>query len=303
MQRASMSRVNRRSFAKLLAAAPLLRADDSTPVEIGGATINVSISGEFDLSHDAIVDWVRMAAKSVTAYFGRFPVTQAAVHVSQARRGRGVSNGRSFGEGGAHCRISVGQHCNADDLKRDWMLTHEMVHWGFPNVAEEHHWIEEGSATYIEPIARAKIGWLKPDQVWGDMIRDMWQGLPEYGDEGLDRTHTWGRTYWGGAVFCLMADIEIRKRTHNAKGLEHAMRAINRAGGTIEHDWPLTKAFEVGDKATGTKALMDTYAQMSNKPAAINLADLWNQLGVRRDGDVATFDKNAPLAAIRSGIC
>lgn len=271
-------------------------------VRIGGAEIEVVLRGDFDAGAKALIDWVTLCARSVTAYFGKFPVSKASVQIFQGRRG-GVSNGRSFGEGGARCRISVGKSTTAENLHRDWMLTHEMVHWGFPSVPDQHHWIEEGSATYIEPIARAKIGWLKPEEVWSDVARDMWQGLPESGDEGLDRTHTWGRTYWGGALFCLMADIEIRKRTHNAKGLEDAFRAINRAGGTIEVDWPLERAFQIGDKATGTKALMDLYGQMANKPSAPNLPDLWNQLGIRREGESVTFDKSAPLASIRAAIC
>ena len=294
--------MNRRDFSKLLLAAPLARAQDPLTVHVGGAEIQVSIRGEFDLSTKALVDWVTLAARSVTAYYGKFPVPHAKVNISQGRYGT-VSNGRSFGEGGARCRISVGQHASAENLYHDWMLTHEMVHWGFPSVPDQHHWIEEGSATYIEPIARAKIGWLKAEEVWSDVARDMWQGLPESGDEGLDRTHTWGRTYWGGAIFCLMADIEIRKRTHNAKGLEHAIRAINRAGGTIDVDWPLEKALQIGDRATGTKALMDVYARMANKAEAPNLSDLWNQLGIRRDGATVTFDRNAPLASVRAAIC
>lgn len=50
----------------------------------------------------------------------------------------------------------------------------------------------------MEPIARAQIGGLSLERVWGDMMRDMPQGLPAAGDEGLDNTHTRGRTYWGG---------------------------------------------------------------------------------------------------------
>ena len=42
------------------------------------------------------------------------------------------------------------------------------------------------------------------------------------GGFGLDNTHTWGRTYWGGAMFCLLADVEIRRRTHNRRGLQDA---------------------------------------------------------------------------------
>lgn len=293
--------MERRSFAKLLLAAPLLRAQDS--VKVGGADIEVTLRGQFDLSRDAIFDWVNMAARAVSAYYGQFPVPHAAVVISQSRRGRGVSGGRSFGDGGAHCRISLGQHSTAEDLKNDWTLTHEMIHWGFPSVPDNHHWIEEGSATYIEPIARAKIGWLTPEQVWSDMVRDMPQGLPESGDEGLDRTHTWGRTYWGGALFCLMADVEIRKRTKNRKGFQDAIRGINRAGGTIEQEWSIERAFETGDKATGTKALMDLYREMAAKPVAVNLAALWSELGVERTLNGINFDKNARFAAIAAAIC
>ena len=48
------------------------------------------------------------------------------------------------------------------------------------------------------------------------MMRDMPKGLPQAGDQGLDNTATWGRKYWGGAMFCLLADIEIRKATEQS---------------------------------------------------------------------------------------
>jgi hypothetical protein len=65
----------------------------------------------------------------------------------------------------------------------------------FPDVSgesDEHHWMEEGMATYIEPIARAEIGRMSPERVWGDFVRHMPQGLPQAGDQGLDHTSTWG---------------------------------------------------------------------------------------------------------------
>ena len=166
----------------------------------------------------------------------------------------------------------------------------------------QHHWIEEGSATYIEPIARAAIGELPVEQVWGDMVRDMHQGLPDSGDLGLDHTHTWGRTYWGGAIFCLLADIGIRKRTGNKKGLVDALRAIVKAGGNIEWDWPIERALQVADKAVGGKVLMTQYEEMASKPAPVDLADLWKQLGVERQGGKVIFHPDAPLAKVRAAI-
>jgi len=281
-----------------------LRASSaSNRIMVSGSTIDVSIDSEqFDLGQTALLDWVTRSAQAVTAYFGRFPVAHARVHITVSQHGR-VSHGVSFGQGGAHCRISVGQHATLADLYNDWELTHEMIHFGFPSVEDRHHWIEEGIATYVEPIARASVGILSAEQVWGEMVRDMPQGLPQAGDLGLDHTHTWGRTYWGGALFCLMADVEIRKRTGNSKSLQDALRAINRAGGSIEVYWPLERALEMGDKVTDGRTLITLYGQMSSKPVEVDLGHLWAQLGVRSDGQGVALDDQAPLAAIRSGIC
>jgi len=184
----------------------------------------------------------------------------------------------------------------------DWMLTHEMVHLTFPSVPDEHHWIEEGIATYVEPIARVRAKKFDANEMWYEVVRDMHQGLPESGDQGLDHTHTWGRTYWGGAMFCLLADVEIRKQTNNKKGLDDALRGILLAGGDMRHDWPLGNALEAGDRATGTTVLRTLYAKMKNEPYPVDLPALWQQLGIVQDGDTVRFVDTAPLAAIREGI-
>jgi hypothetical protein len=271
-------------------------------LEVGGGSIEISLEPErFDLPEIKIVNWVEQCARAVSGYFGRYPVDKARVRISTSDR-HGVSNGKSFGGRGVMCRVAVNPHATEADLQDDWILTHEMVHFGFPSVPEQHHWIEEGTATYVEPIARARAGNLSVERVWSDMIRDMHQGLPESGDRGLDNTHTWGRTYWGGALFCLLADVEIRKRTANQKGLEDALRAINRAGGTIDVDWPLARALETGDRATGGNTLAGLYEKMRAAPMAVDLPDLWKQLGVERRGPSAVFDDQAPLAAVRRSI-
>jgi hypothetical protein len=277
---------------------------DSPPIKLteGGGEIEVSFESEhFDLPQAALLGWVSQAARAVSAYFGRFPVPRARVRIF-AGGGHGISHGTSYGDDGVWCRITVGNGTTEADLNRDWMLTHEMVHFAFPSVARRHHWIEEGTATYVEPIARVQIRNLTAEQVWSDMLRDMHQGLPEEGDRGLDNTHTWGRTYWGGALFCLLADIGIRKNTANAKGLEDALRAINRAGGNISTDWPLERAFETGDKATDGKVLMELYGKMGAQPMTVDLPDLWKQLGIAREDGKVVFDDRAPLAGVRKAI-
>ena len=70
------------------------------------------------------------------------------------------------------------------------------------------------------------------------------QGLPDKGDKGLNDTASIDRRYWGGAMFCLVADVEIRRRTHNRFGLKHALRAILEAGGTLKETWEIERVLE-----------------------------------------------------------
>ena len=247
----------------------------------------------------------RAVEREAGAYYGRFPVPHARILVRPVEGRRGIFNGTTWGMRGGFTRISIGQLTEQHELDNDWMMTHELLHMAFPDIAgddREHHWIEEGMATYIEPIARAQIGALRVERVWGDMARYMPQGLPEAGDQGLDNTHTWGRTYWGGALFWLVADVQIREHTNNKKGLQDAMRAILAAGGNITEDWPIEHVLEVGDKAVGGRVLRDLYSQMKAKPVQTDLNELWRKLGIQVNNGVVTFDDKAPLANVRKAL-
>ena len=115
-------------------------------------------------------------------------------------------------------RLVIGQHTTQQEFDTDWIVTHELVHMALASLPDSQHWLEEGIATYVEPIARSQAGQLGTERVWADMLGGMWHGEPKAFDRGLDHTHTWGRTYWGGALFCLVADIEIRRQTDNTYG-------------------------------------------------------------------------------------
>jgi len=278
-------------------------AMSTTTLFVGHARIDVITSqGADQASPDEVLVWVKAAAESVSAYFGRFPVPRLAIEITSFS-GSGIRHGMAFpAEQGGRITIRVGSNTSAADFASDWTLTHEMVHLGFPSVDEKHHWIEEGLATYVEPIARIHAGHLTAEEMWSDLIVHMPYGLPESDDRGLDGTRAWGRTYWGGAIFCLLAAVEIRRETKNSKGLEDALRAILAAGGDIRHDWNLIEALRVGDQATGTHVLEKEYEKMKDKPTPVDLDALWKDLGVRRDGKRVKYDDGAPLAAIRRAI-
>jgi hypothetical protein len=270
--------------------------------EIGGAAIQVSIEpGELALSDAAIQGWIEKAARSVTAYYGAFPIQEVSITIHPVN-GRRVGHGVTYGGRRPRINVDLGSDASERSLADDWVMTHEMVHLAFPDVARNHHWIEEGIATYVEPFARKRLGELTAEKVWGDLVRGLPQGLPKSGDKGLDRTSTWGRTYWGGALFCLLADVEIRKATGNRAGLEDALKGIRAAGGSIRDHWDLERALDAGDRATGVQVLAKLYDAHKETAVATDLAALWKELGVElRDGKVV-FDEKAPLASVRRAI-
>lgn len=271
-------------------------------ITIGSARINFIVEGgRMDLPQAEISEWVRAAAESVATYYGRYPLEQVTIRIAPFD-GRGVRDGRTFGENGGFISIHLGSETTAAALKSDWMMTHEMIHLAFPSVADRHHWIEEGISTYVEPIARVRAKHMTETEMWLELVRDLPQGLPAKGDKGLDHTDTWGRTYWGGALFCFLADVEIHRRTNNHKGLEDALRGILNAGGDIRREWDIEKALSVGDDATGVAVLRPLYDKMKNQPYPVDLDDMWKQLGVERIGNAVHFVDSAPLAATRKAI-
>jgi hypothetical protein len=279
-------------------------AISSQTISACGSNIEIRFDNDSKgISNDVLLNWIKRASTAVCTYYGKFPVPQLRLQV-QVRGNDGVHHGVTYpSDNGGLIRISVGAATTQSELDTDWMLTHEMIHLAFPSMAENHHWIEEGISVYVEPIARVQAGQLTEAKMWSDVVRDMPQGEPEAGDGGLDRTPTWGRTYWGGAMFCLVADVRIREQTHNRKGLQDALRGILNSGGNITQDWEIEQAFAEGDKATGTHVLTDLYHETRDKPAAVDLASLWQKLGIQRSsGSAVEFNNKAPLAGVREAI-
>ena len=289
-------------FFVLIAVPRAAYSESKFTVDAGKSQIEVSVTSDsLKLSDAQLKQWVQNAADAVVAYYGHFPVKHMLLQI-RSFDGDGVRGGQTFAAHGGFIRIAVGSQTTADNLHSDWMLTHEMVHLTFPSMPDENHWIEEGISTYVEPIARIQAGQFSAQRMWFELVRDMPKGQPQSGDEGLDHTHTWGRTYWGGALFCFLADIEIRKQTQNKKGLQDALRGILNSGGDMLQDWDLPHALKTGDQSVGVNVLMKLYEKMRDAPMNVDMDSLWKQLGVSVENGSAKFHDDAPLAAIRKSI-
>lgn len=271
-------------------------------VPVSGGRIDVAIGpGKLEVTDDDLTRWVAASARAVSSYYGRFPMRSALV-LLLASSGRWVGSGRTLAGGGGTVLVRIGEHASLEAYRADWVLVHEMIHLTFPSVTRDQDWAEEGIATYAEPFARVRAGLLDEAAAWRGLVDGLPNGQPEGGDRGLDQTHTWGRIYWGGALFWFVADVEIRKRTQNRFGLEHALRGVIDAGGNNASRWPLADVLAAGDRATGVGVLAELYAKMCASPHPIDLDALYRSLGVQVSPGHVTFDDKAPLAGVRRAI-
>jgi hypothetical protein len=271
-------------------------------IRSAGADIRADIDASAFRGGDApLVAWITRSAEIVASYYNRFPAPSLRIRVVP-EDGDGVRSGKTFGYNGGFIRVQVGRDVTEGQLTNDWVLVHEMIHLALPEVGDDHAWLSEGLAVYVEGVARVQAGNRTQSDMWAEELRSMPHGLPQPGDRGLDHTHTWGRTYWGGAMFCLLADVEIHRRTQNRFGLQDAVRAIARESGGLMADWPIEKVLKSGDAAVGVPVLQELYTQMKDSPVTPDLMGLWRKLGVQPDGTSVRLSEDAPLAQVRQSI-
>jgi hypothetical protein len=264
----------------------------------GELTVAMS-AGTPALGREAIEKWIDVRVHAVASYYGRFAAPHAALLVLYTP-GRDLGGGSTMGQGGASVMVSLGEKSTQAALDDDWILVHELVHVSFPNVGSP--WVEEGLASYVEPLIRARAGLISPDHLYRDLIEGLPQGQPQAGDHGLDHTDTWGRRYWGGALYWFLADVAIRKSTGNTHSLDGALQRIVAQGGNVSVTWSVDRALEEGDRDAGGTVLRDLRHKLGDAAVTTDLDALWNELGVHLVAGKVVYDDAAPLAAIRRSI-
>jgi hypothetical protein len=269
-------------------------------LRVSDAEITLGIAGDgYRTKDDDIAHWLEQTWAPLADYYaGLAELHPLILVVPGDRRIHGVT----LGNGGSSVLLRVGADVTVSEALDSWVPTHELVHVLFPSVAPRLPWIEEGLATYVEPIVRVRAGRVSVEQFWRDLARGLPQGLPHAGDRGLSNTRTWGRTYWGGALYWLLVDLRLRERTQNQRSVRDALRAILHAGGNVSEDWSVERILTLADSATQGSDFRDTYAQMAEAPWAPDLARLFADLGVSVSGERVTFNDRARLANVRASI-
>jgi predicted metalloprotease with PDZ domain len=270
---------------------------------VAGARLQVALLGTpLAMGDEAAVEFVRQSASRVAGLFGRFPV-DATLFVVPVPGADEVVFGRVMSLAGASVALLFGASTPASGVRDNWVVVHELFHLGTPSFVGEGHWLEEGLATYYEPILRERAGWMSEADLWAHFVREMPRGLRRTGDEArLEDRDDIDSTYWGGALFAFLADVRTRAATGNARSLDDAMRAALGELGDATRSARVADFLRVGAQATGARALVDAYDGWAVAGTNPDLDAMWRDLGVVTGPSGVTLRDDAPLSSVRKGI-
>jgi hypothetical protein len=262
----------------------------------------VLLDGSIAAGGQRVVAWVERGARAVAGFYGGFPVPRAMLAIVPQRGRRGVLFGKVLPQSEPAIAVSVGAETRESDLYGDWVLVHELFHLGFPSFFREGRWLDEGLATYYEPLIRARAGLATEAEVWSELLREMTSRIAAGGDESLEAARDFRRVYWGGAALCLIADVWHRKRSDGARGLEDGLRALVRGGGTADRVWSLDRAIDFIDGALDATILRQLAERHAHRAEPIALADTWDALGVRIDDGRLELDPSPERTRLRRSV-
>jgi hypothetical protein len=274
------------------------------PLVVGGAGIDVTLLGApLSMGDAGAADWVRGAATCVASLYGRFPV-DATVFVVPVRGADEVVFGRVLSLAGASVALLFGDAARPEGAHQDWVAVHELFHLSVTSFVGEGHWLEEGLATFYEPVLRERAGWMSEADLWRHFVQEMPRGVRKEGEPAsIEERDDIDSTYWGGALYSFLADIGILEETRGARSLDDAMRAALSKNGDATRASSVARFLYTGDEATGTHVLTEIHRRFAVQGAPIDLDGIWRRLGVEPhpDGSVTLHD-DAPLASARRAI-
>lgn len=166
----------------------------------------------------ALEAWLAEAAFIATQSAGSFPVRGLQLIVAAQPFGNEAFGSVARG-GGASVLLFVPKQQDAAQLRRDWVLPHELSHLLIPFVAREDAWLAEGLATYYQELLRARAGILTADEALANLATNLRAAAHEgtgrtlcEESRAMHQTSAYRSVYWGGAGHWLNVDVALRKQ-------------------------------------------------------------------------------------------
>jgi predicted metalloprotease with PDZ domain len=159
-------------------------------------------------------------------------------------------------------------------------------------------------ATYYQEVLRARARVLSADEALLTLARSMRSAADEgtgrvlsEESRAMQQTFAYRSVYWAGAAYFLVADVELRRRSHGQRSLDSVLAELRKQDSSLPSslDAVLARMDELAGMAV-FRPLADTCLARTFPEIEPTLT----ALGVQRPGEPPTVASDAPLAAVRA---
>lgn len=272
------------------------------PVMLGEHTLQVAMVGGLERRGN-LLNWLQQAADAVADVSGYFPMAETQVLVLPVGPDKeAVPWAEIQRQGRPAVHFFVDQTRPIYEFTSDWTAVHEFSHLLHPYIMRNDAWLFEGIASYYQNIARARSGMLSERQAWQKLYDGFQRGTQRMGGEVLRDSDAIMQIYWGGAAFVLLADVELRQRSHGQHSMASLLHELRSCCGKDMGPWSAKALLSKLETLSGETMLMDLYRQQVVSRSFPAVYPVLARLGVKvRNGQV-WLDDSAPLAHLRKAI-
>ena len=170
-----------------------------------------------------LTEWITETAAGVEELAAPYPF-DVHIHFYRTSSSKPVTWANTIRSRRQGVNFHVNPRFSAEELLADWTASHELSHLLIPYLGRRHSWFAEGFASYMQYQVMHTLGVITPEQMQARYreridraerrydMRDMpfVEAAPT-----LRARRQYPTMYWGGAVYFLRVDQELRERGHS----------------------------------------------------------------------------------------
>ncbi len=173
-----------------------------------------------DAEQAKLREWVSTVAEHVADTIAPYPF-DVHIHFYRTAGATPVPWANTIRSGHQGVNVHVDPHYTRADLLSDWTLYHELAHLFLPFLGRQQSWFAEGFASYMQYQLMHSAGVMSTDSMWAQYRAKIERAARRYdmpernfieAAQVLRARRDYPTAYWGGAVYLLRVDAELRRR-------------------------------------------------------------------------------------------
>lgn len=280
-------------------------------VPLKGGDLYVSVLGMPDVqTRQKLQDWLADISKAALAGYGEMPLKEVQVLIVPVGvRGQAVLFGQSSRGQGNALVLLVDPSRPIAEFRDDWTAVHELAHLFHPYLGDSGRWLGEGLASYWQNVLRARVGLLTPAQAWQRLEQgyvraraDAHAGMSlQQVSDRMHALHAFQRVYWGGSVYWLEVDRELRQGSGGTLSVDLALRRFHECCLPSYREWKPEEFVAKLDALLQTDVFTRHYRAAAAERDFPDLKATYAALGLTPTGTAMALG-DAPQRAVRDAI-